>query len=298
MQPHSGQRDGRAFIQPKERFLMQARTLSLTLLTSAALASTASAQLIRSGAGPGTADILGSLNAFRTDLGTLNANQPGSFGSGRREINWDGAPDASSSPNAFPPDFFNGPGGRARGVVFSTPGSRFEVSANAANPPIAFGNLDPSSSTNFAAFSPQRLFAPVGSNITDVAFFVPGSTTPALTRGFGAIFSDVDLQGTASIEFFDVTNQSLGVFVAPNVIGNQTFSFLGVSFADSIVSRVRITSGNVGLGAGVLDQPDLVEFATDVVAMDDFVYGEPIAVPTPGAAALLACGLLAARRRR
>jgi hypothetical protein len=42
--------------------------------------------------GPNAAAITPSVDAFRTDLGTLNPNVAGSFGTGRREINWDGVP--------------------------------------------------------------------------------------------------------------------------------------------------------------------------------------------------------------
>jgi hypothetical protein len=46
----------------------------------------------------------------------------------------------------------------------------------------------------FATFSPSRLFTPVGSNVTEALFFVPGSngTVPATVSGFGAVFTDVD----------------------------------------------------------------------------------------------------------
>ena len=38
---------------------------------------------------------------LRTDLGVLNANVAGSIGSGRREINWDGVPDAFSDRTCY-----------------------------------------------------------------------------------------------------------------------------------------------------------------------------------------------------
>src|SRR5262245_31540974 len=53
------------------------------------------------------AEVLNTLNQFREALGALNPNNPGSVGSGRREINWDAVPDSASAPNAFPADFFN-----------------------------------------------------------------------------------------------------------------------------------------------------------------------------------------------
>ena len=44
-------------------------------------------------------------------------------------------------------------------------------------------------------FSPNRLFAPIGSNVTEGFFSIPGTNgiAPAEVRGFGAVFSDVDL---------------------------------------------------------------------------------------------------------
>ena len=80
----------------------------------------------------------------------------------------------------------------------------------------------------------------------------------------------------------------------------QTFSFLGVQFAAPVIGSVRITSGNAALAAGVTDGT-----TTDVVAMDDFLYSEPISAsaPEPGAfalalSALLPVGGFALRRRR
>ncbi len=233
-------------------------------------------QLVRSVAGAAPADIQATVDQFRTDLGTLNANVVGSFGSGRREINWDGVPDSFSAPNNLPANFFNV--NSPRGVVFSTPGTGFQTSANAVNPtstPIEFGNIDPSYPGIFEAFSPQRLFTPLGSNILDVTFFVAGSSTAATVKGFGAVFTDVDLANTSSVQFFDTLSNSLGVFVVPPVAGStETVSFLGVSFATPTVARVRIVSGSAALAPGVLDG------AADLVVMDDFIYSEPVAVST------------------
>ena len=242
-----------------------------------------------SGTGLNVAAIVPLRDAFRTAVGggtVPGAN--GSFGGVRREINWDGVPDAFSAPNQLPADFFNV--NSPRGVVFSTPGTGFQVSANAVPGPIDFGNINPTYTTIFEPFTPQKLFTALGSTITDVNFFLPGTTTPALTSAFGAIFSDVDLAGS-TMEFFDVTNSSLGVFTVPFLAGNQTFSFLGVVFDSPIVSRVRITSGNTALGPNESADHDLV-------VMDDFIYGEPTAnaVPEPATLVLLGTGILAAVR--
>ncbi len=231
-----------------------------------------SAQLIRSGSGANAAAIQTVVDQFRTDLGALNSNVSGSFGTGRRQINWDGVPDALAAPNNLPANFFNV--NSPRGAVFSTAGTGFQVSANSSNPtstPVEFNNINPTYSSLFAPFSAQRLFTSVSSNITDVTFFFPGSTTAAQVPGFGSVFTDVDLPNVTSIQFFDKDNVSIGTFFAPVAVGNETFSFIGVSYATADISRVRITSGNAALGAGVNESG-----ATDLVVMDDFIYGEPV----------------------
>ena len=118
---------------------------------------------------------------------------------------------------------------------------------------------------------------------------MPGGTTPALTRGFGAVFTDVEPADTSGIEFFDATGASLGTYYAPAASGSETLSFLGVDFGDAAVSRVRVTAGTAAPGG-----PEGA--GTDPVVLDDFTHGEPIqaaAVPEPGSAALLAAGPVA-----
>lgn len=232
---------------------------------------TVSGQIVRVGAGPNAASVTAIRDAFRADLGGgITGAANGSFGGLRREINWDGVPDAFASPNSFPPNFFNA--NSPRGVVFSTPGTGFQVSANAGVAPVEFGNINPPYQLLFQPFSAQRLFTAIGSNITDVTFFIPGTTTPALTRGFGAIFSDVDLPNITSIQYFDRNNVSLGTFGVPPFFGDETFSFLGVFYPTPIIARARITSGNRLLGPVSIESFPL----NDLVVMDDFIYGEPV----------------------
>ena len=47
---------------------------------------------VQQAAGTSATAIQSSVDAYRADLGALNPNVAGSFGSGRREINWDGVP--------------------------------------------------------------------------------------------------------------------------------------------------------------------------------------------------------------
>jgi hypothetical protein len=255
----------------------------IPLLLLIAAVTTARAQVIESATGTNAASITAARDAFRLDLGGgIVPGANGSFGGLRREINWDGVPDALSAPNNMPADFFNV--NSPRGAVFSTPGTGFQVSANAGIAPIQFDNIDPTYSQTFEAFSPQRLFTSLGSNVMDVNFFLPGTNTPAVTNGFGAIFSDVDSVNTTSIQLFDTSFNSLGTFFVPATTGSETFSFLGISFVDSVIAHVRITSGNFAVGTGVTDQNGDLR---DVVTMDDFLYGEPRRVPDGGSTVLL-----------
>ena len=124
-------------------------------------------QVTESAAGATAASITAARDAFRVDLGGGTvAGANGSFGGVRREINWDGVPDALSAPNLLPANFFNV--NSPRGVIFATPGTGFQVSANAGVAPIQFDNIDPTYSATFEPFSSQRLFTSLGSNILDV----------------------------------------------------------------------------------------------------------------------------------
>jgi hypothetical protein len=257
------------------------------------LISVAQAQVVvRTATGSTASDITATRDLFRTDIGGGNVPGPnGSFGGIRREINWDGVPANFAAPNALPPTFFNV--NSPRGVIFSTPGTGFEVSSNPADsgpgqPAAAnFGNIDPSYTNTFAPFSTSRLFTSLGSNITDVTFVVPGTDTPGLTSAFGVVFSDVDLANATSIQLFGVNHNLLGTFYAPNLTGNQTFSFLGMSFPTPVIASARIVAGNTPLAPGAVDQNGNV---VDVVTMDDFLYAEPVAIPEPTTLGLLAVG--------
>jgi len=221
----------------------------------------------------GACDIAAAIGAFRGALGTLNPNLPGSFGSGRREINWDAVPAQFTNVDNFPADFFNQPApGRARGVVFSTPGSGFRTSDN------NLADLNPTYADEFDFFSPVRTFIAVGSNITTVQFFVPGSGTPATSTGFGVVFSDIEHPGSGRLRLFDAAGRDLGTYLAPACPGG--FSFLGVKFPEPIVARVEILSGQAALGPESFDISSATRGpARDLAIMDDFLYGEPIASP-------------------
>lgn len=253
-------------------------TLSIfaMLLTVATISA---APVVRQGTGANTAALQGIIDQFRTDMGGSNNGVGGSFTNGRREINWDGVPDSFSEPNNLPLDFFNV--NSARGVIFNSVEdatgaglNQFAVSAtNASGVPVRFGNINTSYSTIFTTFSAQRLFIARNTHILEVNFTIPGTNIPANVSGFGVVFADVDSAtgGNRSlIRVYDVNGRQLSAASA-GVLDNG-LSFVGISFnAGERIARVVIESGNAALSSTNTDGTNGV----DVVAMDDFIYGEP-----------------------
>ncbi len=197
------------------------------------------------------------------------------------------------------------PDNNTRGATFTTPGSgltQAPISGGTVDIAPGVGGLQGSLSAlnatyaaAFATFSPNRLFVPLDSTITDGTFSVPstGGTVPATVNGVGVVFTDVDLAGSSSLQFFDTQGKSLGIFSAPCGSGttcsstNGTLSFLGVLFTSEQIARVRIINGNTPLGPD--DNP---AGGVDVVALDDFLFAEPRAVPAPAGLTLLGLGLV------
>jgi hypothetical protein len=244
-----------------------------------------------------TASIQPTVDNFRAALGDPNnGNAAGPLASGRREINWDGGGATTASNVATPFTGFQ----NTRGATFTTPGTGFTQS------PLddaALTGIQASYQTTFGTFSPVRIFTPLGSNITDATFSIPGSggATAATVKGFGAVFSDVDVPSATTLELFNLGGSSLGVFnVLPGTAStapSRGLSFLGLlANAGERIARVRITTGNQALGLA-----DSNGNPVDVVVMDDFLYSEPVAIPEPTGAVLAALGIIgaaAARRRR
>lgn len=214
----------------------------------------------------GAGDITPLVAQFRGLLGEpANGATAGQQPSGRREITWDGVPEALTNVNTFPALFFNN-----RGANFSGPGTGFRNSDN------DFSDLNPDYAAQFESFSRPKTFMPTGSAEMEIAFTVAGSTTPAAVTGFGIVFSDVDRQGAASIKLFDAAGRSLGQFHAPVRSDAAGLSFVGVVFDAAIVARVAITSGQAAIDAGLQDLTDGGN--RDLVVTDDFIYGEPQAL--------------------
>jgi hypothetical protein len=242
-------------------------------------------------AGPTAESIQGTVNEYRAALGEPNnGNNAGPLPSGRREINWDGGgSDATTAPVTPFTTFLN-----TRGGQFTTSGIGLSQAPSSGG---AQGGLEalfnnPTYATTFKAFSPVRLFTPVGSNITEALFFVPGANPnlqpganpeqPATVRGFGVVFTDVDEANgigpkekrgnprgaNTLMEYFDKQGKLIFSSFVPASPGDGALSFFGIVFDDARIARVRITTGNVP--PGPVDDGE-----NDIVMMDDFIYGEP-----------------------
>jgi len=213
-----------------------------------------------------TGAITAKVDEFRNALGPSNGGTAGEQATGRREISWDGAgANPFNNKNDFPADFFNT--NVKSGAVFTTAGTGFR------NDSTLFSELNPEYATDFSFFSANKIFAPIGSNQLDQLFQVAGQPTPAVVRGFGIVFSDVDLAGKTTIELFAQDGSSLGSYAAPVQSDAGRLSFIGVSFVDAIIARVRITLGTGALGANVNDIS--AGGTVDLVVLDNLIYGEP-----------------------
>jgi hypothetical protein len=213
-----------------------------------------------------TGDINAKVDEFRTALGPANGGTAGEQPTGRREINWDGAgANPFNNRDDFPADFFNT--NVKAGAVYTTAGTGFR------NDSTLFKDINPDYGAEFNFFSANKIFAPVGSNQLDQLFQVAGQPTPAVTRAFGIVFTDVDLADKTTIQLFAQDGTSLGTFNAPVRSDAGGLSFVGVTFADAIIARVRITLGTGALGAGVSDVS--AGGTVDLVVLDNVIYGEP-----------------------
>jgi len=221
-------------------------------------------------AGADAASIQSSVDAFRAALGNPNnGNNPGPLLDGRREINWDGGnPNVLDTTAPVTPFnvFLN-----TRGSQFTTPGLGLSQAPTFGGPQgglaVLFGNI--TYGKIFRTFSPSRLFTPVGSNITEGLFFIPGTngTVRASVRGFGAVFTDVD-QASTLVEDLGADGNLLFSSSVPASPADRSLSFFCIVFKDAPIARVRITAGNVAPGPND-------DASHDIVMMDDFIYGEP-----------------------
>jgi hypothetical protein len=226
------------------------------------------------------------LTNFESAIGGGNngANPPPTpLTTGFRAINWDGVKldgtDFGGPPNTtvitlnhtvgIPLDRF-----QERGVFF---GAIYAVSND------GFTDVNPNATGLFPAFSPSNTFAMFNDNGIDFKFVLPSLHTTtvvsAASRGFGAIFLNVQQPGTTITYFHGAT-----VLDTLNVPTNATAGaaiFAGELFSSSIVTNVLLT-----LGQGVIFRFDgttatpggVNTGSNNLVAVDDFAYPEPVAI--------------------
>lgn len=236
---------------------------------------------------PGTAN---SLAAFEAGIGGTNNGNNGPQGNGFRTINWDDVPGGSTdTPLNGTFNFYQNRGALISGLG----GGQMEVAND------GFGSFNAGYPALFPAFSGSNIFAPLNVLDTFVNFTVPGTSTPATTTGFGAVFLDANDANTSGITLFDSANNQIAqVFLSGTASGP---AFLGLLWDGTgpQIAKAEIMTGNSFVDFGLNQNLP----TRDVVALDNFAFGEPqqAAIPEPGTwevgVGLMALALFGARTR-
>jgi hypothetical protein len=250
--------------------------IAATAFVSVSIASgPARAVTVFSGSG---ATATTAFNDFQAALGVGNV----------RRIGWDGVrlDGTDANPNTrvivsgstveIPVDRFLGVG-----ALYEDP---YSVSGN------GFATVNPDTAGQFPAFSPNNTFVmfdetsgQFDDRFIEQSFVIPGTFTAAATRGFGAIFADVEIPGSSSIEYFGLSTTgeevSLGKFDVP-VGANGEIQFLGVLFDAPVVTEVQLTVGTNALFSfnGTSFQsfgPESLGNGIDLAVTDDFLFATP-----------------------
>jgi hypothetical protein len=265
-----------------------------------------SAPIVFSGSG---ASATTALDAFRAAIGGVKNTAAAPQVGGRREINWDGVKldgtDVGPNTVVVDPDktvIIDVDRFKGQGTLFADP---YAVSGD------GFTSVNPDSAEQFPAFSPNNTFVmqdPNSGQFDDrfigESFNLAGTDTTAGTRGFGAIFLDVEDAASSSIEYFgrdtNGNQVSLGTFGVP-VGADGEPQFLAVLFDQAVVTDVNLTVGTNALFN--FDGTTFQSFGAenraqgiDLVATDDFIFAEPteavaVAIPAPDTLGLSLAGL-------
>ena len=254
--------------------LLKASLISAAVALALPAAASAAPE-IRTVSGASPAALEATINAFKADAGDR-----------RSEINWDGVPASATFPNRFPGGFFGG----QRGAEFDTPGIGTEISNGS---PWGGG---------FQRYSGEKLFAPVGSNYTNVRFNVPGTQRQAFTSAFGVVLSDVDTTAGAERHVPGLARRDDPRRAGPARPERPVASSACASATASASPRSRSAPASSPIAPGVVDSPQ-----NDLAALDDVIFSEPQAdlapppetqfVPVECPAGLRASGAAAPRPR-
>ena len=167
--------------------------------------------LLGGAAAPAAALTRKSVPQFKADLGTYG------------EVTWEEA----DQPSAFTNPFTYG------GLKLTSAGGPLQLDQ---------------SGTAQNSYSPPNRVQPDGDVTVD--FVVPGSTTPGVTRGFGAVFSNAGA-GSSKIDLLGASGEALGSATADS----GSISFVGISITNPRVTKVRITTGGALLDNLIYAQP-------------------------------------------
>ena len=170
---------------------------------------------------------------------------------------------------------------RAVGAIFGDP---YAVSGD------GFASVNPYSAGQFPAFSPNNTFVMFDTKpwhfedrIIEQTFVIPATADKAGSRGFGAIFIDVEKPQTSYIEYFGKDKEgnqlSLGKYEVPTGKSGEP-EFLGVVFPDAVIEEVKLTVGTNALFS--FDGYSIASFGkekldkcVDLAVTDDFLFAKP-----------------------
>jgi hypothetical protein len=232
--------------------------------------------------GGDNASTAAALAAFEAAIGGPKNTAPAPQQGGFRTITWDGVKvdgtDNVAGPGSttvitpghtvgIPLDRFQG-----QGVFF---GAVYAVSND------GFADVNPNVAGLLPAFSPSNTFAMFNDNGIDFKFVAPSATNTALvsaaSRGFGAVFENVEQPGT-TIQYFH--NDTLLDTVDVPVSGTPgAQEFAGELFTQPIVTNVLLTLGNgvIFKFDGTTVTPGGANTATNnLVSVDDWAFAEPV----------------------
>ena len=249
---------------------MRSKTL-MAATVAALLGATGAAQAdpVRyEASGTAASAIQSKVTDFGNAMGAANAPGAPAADGGHRQITWETVTGTNDQVTTLQPDAFKADGLYLlanKPTVSEHPGTAALVPLGLAA--ARFSSINSSYANTFTAFSGEKLFAPIDSNVTGLVFLIPGSTNAGRVPGFGAVFTDVDTAGATHIQYYGADGSQL----LDQAVPTGKLAFAGATFSEgAVVTAVRITNGNAALSTTVSDSA-----TTDVVAMDDFVYGEP-----------------------
>ncbi|WP_372369629.1 hypothetical protein [Candidatus Uabimicrobium sp. HlEnr_7] len=103
--------------------------------------------------------------------------------------------------------------------------------------------VNPSNNTNITAFTAPATFSGFGTNIITFVFKLEDKKTTGLINGFGAIFTDVEIDGRSGLRFFNAKGEIIReeFLSAGNDGGHQ---FIGVIFPENEVAFLQLMLGN------------------------------------------------------